>query len=371
MTGAGAAAEGRYARHGLVPGWDQRRLAGATVVLAGAGALGNTVAQTLALAGVGRLVVCDPDVVAVSNLSRCPLFRAADVGRPKARVVAEALSVLAPDTAVDAREAPHVSGAGLAELREADLVVGALDSRAARIALAGRCTLAGTGMLDGGTHAWGGEMCWYPPGGRCWACGLGPEERAVRDDPWSCAAPGPLAPAGASAPVSALVGSWLAGTAVRLLLGLPVPAGPLRIDTATGAVPLSGPGPRDRPDPGCPLHERLPGPGGVTVLPLDHRATVAELLGHVGADEEPLTWAGFGRPVRRRAPVPAVTTRLRSAPAAARLDSLGVAPREVLPVARRDGSGLRYVELAGARRTTGGEGRRPAGERRATTEGVR
>ncbi|MFJ3673137.1 HesA/MoeB/ThiF family protein [Streptomyces sp. NPDC090106] len=358
----------RFARHALIPGWDQKRLAGATVVLAGAGALGNTLAQTLALAGVGRLVVCDPDTVAVSNLSRCPLFRPADVGRPKARVVAEALSALAPGTAVDAREAPHVSGAGLAELRDADLVVSALDSRAARIALAGRCTLAGTGMLDGGTHAWGGEVAWYPPGGRCWACGLLPAERAVQDDPWSCAAPDPAAAAGASAPVSALVGAWLANLAVRLLLGLSVPGEPLRIDAAGLAVPLSGGPSREVPEAECPLHERLP--AEVPVLPLDREATVARLLDHVGVHEEPLTWAGFSRPVGRRAPVRAVTSRLRSAPASARLSELGVAPREVLPVARRDGSGLRYVELddgaSDPRDPRGG----PSGRRRATTEGV-
>ncbi|MES5823898.1 ThiF family adenylyltransferase [Streptomyces sp. RG80] len=375
--------EGRFARHALIPGWDQKRLAGATVVLAGAGALGNTVAQTLALAGLGRLVVCDPDTVAVSNLSRCPLFRPADVGRPKARVLTEALSELAPGTVVEAREAPHVSGAGLAELREADLVVSALDSRAARIALAGRCALAGTGMLDGGTHAWGGEVSWWPPGGRCWACGLRAAERAVQDDPWSCAAPDPAAAVGASAPVSALVGTWLANFAVRLVLGLSVPDAPLRIDAAGLAVPLSGTAPRDRPDPDCPLHERLP--EGVSVLPLDHGATVAELLDHVDMHEEPLAWAGFSRPVRRRAAVRAVATRLRSAPASARLSALGVAPREVLPVARRDGSGLRYVELGGrageqdgmrdqsaeSSLPPGARPGEPAREHAATTEGVR
>ncbi|MGC0333438.1 molybdopterin/thiamine biosynthesis adenylyltransferase [Streptomyces sp. SAI-170] len=361
---------GRYARHALVPGWDQQRLAGATVVLAGAGALGNAVAQSLALAGLGRLVVTDPDTVEVGNLSRTPLFRAADVGRPKARVLAEALAGLAPDTVVDAREAPHVSGVGLAELREADLVVAALDSRAARISLAGRCTLAGTGLLDGGTHPWGGETCWYPPGGRCRACGLTPAERAVQDDPWSCAAPGPLAPAGASAPVSALVGAWLANFAVRLLLRLSVPEGPLRIDAAGSASPLGGawtPG----ADPDCPLHERLP--GQVPVLPLDGRATVGELLARVGAEEEPLTWAGFARPVPGRPALRSVTTRLRAAPAGARLVDLGVAPREILPVARRDGTGLRYVELAPAGDDVPGvigEGG-TAGGRRATTEGVR
>lgn len=341
-TPPGASADARYARHTLIPGWDQRALADATVVLVGAGALGNTVAQSLALAGIGRLVVCDPDTVAVSNLSRCPLFRAADVGRPKAEALAEALAALAPDTVVDARPAPLLSGVGLAELRDADLAVGCLDSRAARLRLAARCTLAGVPMLDGGTNDWGGEVGLYRPGGRCWGCGLTPAERAAQDDPWSCTAPRPGQRAGASAPVSAIVGSWLAGYAVRVLLGLPVAAWPLRIDAAGSALPVAGRGPVDRPAPDCPLHEE---PGPVSVLPVADLAPVGDLLRHFADDEEPLSWTGFRRPGAPLA-APASATRLRAAAPDATLRSLGVAPREILPVAGPRGTLLRYVELS-------------------------
>ena len=74
--------EDRYARQRLIPQWDQRRLAEATAVIAGVGAVGNEVAKNLALLGVGRLVLCDPDIVARSNLSRTVLFCDGDVGRP-------------------------------------------------------------------------------------------------------------------------------------------------------------------------------------------------------------------------------------------------------------------------------------------------
>ncbi|MFF3329847.1 HesA/MoeB/ThiF family protein [Streptomyces sp. NPDC002888] len=338
--------ESRYDRHALVPGWKQDALGSATVVVLGVGALGNVVAQALALAGVGRLLLCDPDVVAPSNLSRCPLFRPDDVGRPKARVAAAALTRLAPEVRAEARTAPLVSGVGLGELRAAELVVGCLDSRAARIELATRCSLVGVGMLDGGTHDWGGQVTYFPPGGRCWACGTPTDELAVADSPWSCAAP--LAagmPVGASAPVSFLVGSWLAGHAVRLLLGLPVEPLPLRIDAYGSTLPVSGTGPMDTPGEDCPLHEHID-EDAVRRLPFGHEARVSELLAHVGADEEPLGWAGFPAADEPPKALPAAF-RLRAAAPEATLREIGVAPMELLAVTRRDGNGLRYLELAG------------------------
>ncbi|WP_051865896.1 ThiF family adenylyltransferase [Streptomyces griseus] len=338
--------ESRYARHALVTGWRQDLLGSATVVVIGVGALGNVVAQALALAGVGRLLLCDPDVVAPSNLSRCPLFRVDDVGRPKARVAAAALTGLAPEVRAEARTAPLVSGVGLGELRAAALVVSCLDSRAARIELASRCNLVGAAMLDGGTHDWGGQVTYFPPGGRCWACGTPPEELALVDSPWSCTAP--LAaglPVGASAPVSFLVGSWLAGHAVRLLLGLPVERLPLRIDAYGSALPVSVRGSMNTPGEDCPLHEHID-EDDVRRLPFGHEAPVSALLAHTGPDEEPLGWAGFRAADEPPNALPAAF-RLRAAPPEATLREIGVAPAEVLAVTRRDGSGLRYLELAG------------------------
>jgi molybdopterin/thiamine biosynthesis adenylyltransferase len=48
MTEAEATGD-RFARARLIDGWDQNRLAGATAVVAGVGALGNEVAKNLAL----------------------------------------------------------------------------------------------------------------------------------------------------------------------------------------------------------------------------------------------------------------------------------------------------------------------------------
>src|ERR1700678_4309127 len=81
----------RFARQRVIEGWDQDRLAAATAVVVGVGALGNEVAKNLALAGLGRLILCDFDRVDETNLSRGVLFRSTDVGRMKVDVVAETL----------------------------------------------------------------------------------------------------------------------------------------------------------------------------------------------------------------------------------------------------------------------------------------
>lgn len=163
----------RYARQRAIEWWDQDRLAAATIVVVGVGALGNEVAKNLALLGIGRLLVVDGDRVEVSNLSRSVLFRETDVGRPKATVAAEALRVLEPALRVEAivGDLEFTLGGGL--LRESDLVIGCLDSVNARWALNRRCFDAGVAWLNAGINTLAGEVSLHVPGeSGCYECGM-------------------------------------------------------------------------------------------------------------------------------------------------------------------------------------------------------
>lgn len=79
----------RYQRQMLLPGFGeegQRRLLGSTALVLGCGALGSLIAELLARAGVGHLVIADRDFVELTNLQRQTLFDERDAadGLPKA-----------------------------------------------------------------------------------------------------------------------------------------------------------------------------------------------------------------------------------------------------------------------------------------------
>lgn len=76
----------RYVRQIMIDGWHdagQKRLAEATVCIAGAGGLGSPVALYLAGAGVGHLVICDMDQVDLTNLNRQILHKTSRIGMNK------------------------------------------------------------------------------------------------------------------------------------------------------------------------------------------------------------------------------------------------------------------------------------------------
>lgn len=273
--------DSRFSRHELIPGWRQSRLAEANVIIIGIGALGNEVARILAMSGITRFILCDPDRVSLSNLSRCALFREQDLGRLKVEAAQDALAQLAPAATVSARPLPLAQGVGLAELRDASLVFSCLDSRTARIQLAGRCGLVQAPWIDGGTSPWGGEARPYlNPEGPCYACALLETQRIVADIPISCANPGAdETPVGASAAVSALVGGWMALLGIRHLMGLPVTDEILRIDGDQARQQRV----RQQRDPACLLHVLI---GPTRRLPVSCQDRLSSLQESVGEENQ-------------------------------------------------------------------------------------
>jgi adenylyltransferase/sulfurtransferase len=81
----------------------QRRLAAGRALICGCGALGSTLANMLARAGVGRLRIVDRDRVEMHNLQRQVLFDEQDAvaGRPKALAAAAHLARINSDVSVE------------------------------------------------------------------------------------------------------------------------------------------------------------------------------------------------------------------------------------------------------------------------------
>ena len=108
------------------------RLAGARVLVVGAGALGNELVKNLVLLGVGRIDVVDMDVDRGSNLSRCSLFRTCDMGARRSRWSPRPRSAMNPDSRGH-RASVDIRRVAARRLAGVDVVIGGLDNREARL----------------------------------------------------------------------------------------------------------------------------------------------------------------------------------------------------------------------------------------------
>ncbi len=102
------------------------RLKRCTIGIMGAGGLGSNVASGMVRAGVGHLIVADPDRVEISNLNR-QLFFVDQVGMLKVEALAETLKRINPYATIET-EATRVTPANMPEIfSDADLLIEALD----------------------------------------------------------------------------------------------------------------------------------------------------------------------------------------------------------------------------------------------------
>jgi adenylyltransferase/sulfurtransferase len=139
----------RFHRFGLIPWWDQQKLRNARVLVVGAGALGNEIIKNLALLGVGNLLIADLDQIENSNLSRSVLYRKADNGQFKAQIAARAAQEIYPDINVQYFNGNVVYDMGLGVFRWADVVLGGLDNREARLSINRNCWRCNKPWVDG------------------------------------------------------------------------------------------------------------------------------------------------------------------------------------------------------------------------------
>jgi molybdopterin/thiamine biosynthesis adenylyltransferase len=190
----------------------QERLQEAHVLLVGCGALGGVLAQSLARAGVGTLVLVDRDVVEETNLPRQVLFdeRHAREGVLKVEAARESLSRLGGPTRLLCH-AEHLDADNLEELAAgASLLLDGTDNLGTRYLLNDWCVEQGVPWIYGGVVGSGGLVLPVLPGsGPCLRC-LFPEPApaGVLD---TCETAGVLLPAVAA------VASLQAGLALRLL----------------------------------------------------------------------------------------------------------------------------------------------------------
>lgn len=222
--------ESRFARFELISWWDQPRLAQARVLLIGAGALGNEILKNLALLGVGQVFLADRDTVANSNLSRSILFRAEDCGRPKVEVAGRRAVDIYPELRVQPFHGNVVYDLGLGIYRWADVILGGLDNREARVAINQSAARAGKIWIDGAIERLDGvARVFDPANGPCYECTMSEVDWKMLEARRSCALLTRRDMEEGKVPTTPTTASVIAGIqcqeAVKLLHGLPVIAG--------------------------------------------------------------------------------------------------------------------------------------------------
>lgn len=130
----------------------------------GCGGLGCNAAVHLAGMGIGRLVLCDCDLVEKSNLNRQHLYTCADIGRPKAEQAAKRLGEYAPDTEIIVFNKKISTAEDLSFASDCDVVISAVDNNRARSVIFSFCEKKGIPMINGGISSFSGNAYCYVPG---------------------------------------------------------------------------------------------------------------------------------------------------------------------------------------------------------------
>ena len=211
----------RYVRQVMLPEVGtagQLRLAESRVLVVGAGGLGSAVLPYLAGAGVGNLILVDPDFVELSNLHRQPLFKEADVGRLKVEAAADSLRTYNGSVRVEIvpNQLDPLSAKQL--LGQADVALDCADSFAVTYMLSDACFEQGLPLISASAVGFAGYAGGF--------CGGAPSVRAVfpslPDQGINCA------DAGVLGPVVGMIGCFQAHMALAVSLDLePSPLGKL------------------------------------------------------------------------------------------------------------------------------------------------
>ncbi len=142
----------------------QARLLEARVGVAGLGGLGGLVSETLARAGIGELVLVDPDVATDDNLNRQLLATEETLGRPKVDVAAARLAAVNSATTVETHRLRAEENDFARLFRGTAAVVDCLDSVPARFALFRAAASVGAPLVHGAIAGLSGHVTTFFPG---------------------------------------------------------------------------------------------------------------------------------------------------------------------------------------------------------------
>lgn len=207
----------RYSRHILLPQIDiqgQETLIHSTALIIGAGGLGSPVAMYLAASGVGKLIICDHDVVDLTNLQRQIIHSTSAIGTAKTHSAKITLGELNPDVNIIALN-KYVNDGTLRQLViEADVVIDASDNFTTRHHVNNACAMLKKPLVSGAAVRFEGQVTVFDlrdENSPCYHC-LFPINGDNED--MHCAAMGVFSP------LVGIIGCTQAAEALKILLGI-------------------------------------------------------------------------------------------------------------------------------------------------------
>ncbi len=211
-----------WARHLLLWGMQgQARIRSASVLLAGAGAIGNEVAKNLAMLGIGRIIIADRDKVEMSNVSRMVFFEQSSLGKNKAEALAQNIHRKYPFVETVAFRG-ELEGMPLKFYLDSDVIICGLDNVVSRIYLAQISRKYSIPLVDGGITGLNCRVHVYlPPTDPCPICLFPPNQYSqivgLRNP---CDAPLEEEAVPSFSTSISLVSAILAQETIKLILGL-------------------------------------------------------------------------------------------------------------------------------------------------------
>lgn len=209
----------QFSRQIMLPQIDvegQQKLIDASVLVLGAGGLGCPALSYLATAGIGNIVIVDPDVVDQSNMQRQILYTVEDIGRYKAEVAERKLRQFGTEVTITA--VPRIPNEQelLTLVTRADVVLDGTDNFEARYKHNQACLEAKTPLISGAVIRFEGQLTTFDhrnADSPCYHC-LYPK---AADEQLNCSENGVLGP------VAGIVGTMMATETIKMLLGIGEP----------------------------------------------------------------------------------------------------------------------------------------------------
>ena len=195
------------------------------MAVVGCGAIGTHIADLLARAGAGRLVLIDRDVVELHNLQRQTLFSEAmaKAGLPKAEAASGALAEVNSEVLLDPRAADLTAWNAASLLAGVNVIMDATDNLQTRYLLNDYAVKHGVPWVYAACIGWEARLMAVDPlRGPCLRCVF--EESPDPGELPTCETAGVIGPA------AGLVGAWAASLGLQLLVGDAVRTGLLMVD---------------------------------------------------------------------------------------------------------------------------------------------